>query len=148
MLKAFFTIFFVLLLSGCVSTGELAPDRPDIYVKARLASVDRRAACGILFAGSVAYYDVLEGPESLRGKSIRVLVGCIEMPMASFRGTGDLTSFDVGATHFLILSERNVHQIESPSELLGTMWYYLKAASLKEVRPNNSFKPKPLRGSA
>ncbi len=142
----------VLLLASCAAQS-VRDDPEETLVVAQLISVHPAPfGCGAIHVGSPAIYKVLEGPENLKGKEINVLVGCIEMPRSMYRryagGGGDLEEFIPGETHRLSLSKRNTHDIEVPDLPAGTYSYYLLAASRYRPQPNNSFKPKPLRGSA
>ena len=133
-----------LLLAACATDPHFAAPDGDIYIKAELILVERAPSCGIILAGSPATYRVTSGPDTLRGRQINVLVACIEMPMVQ----GDLREFTPGSTHYLILTKKNSHKIEMPADLPDQTWFYLKAASDRELRPNNSFKPSPHQGGA
>jgi hypothetical protein len=65
------------------------------------------------------------------------MIDCAEMARGSTpEGSGDLEKFEVGATHFLALRMDNVRHIEVPNKLpKDGIWFYLRAASLKELRP-------------
>ena len=133
-----------LLLTDCATNPDTATAEGDIYVRAELISVEQGPGCGTFLVGSPATYRVTSGPHTLRGKRINVLIACIEMPLVQ----GDLSEFAVGSIHYLVITRENAHKVELPPSLPGPSWFYLKAASSHELRPNNSFKPKPLRGSA
>ena len=126
-----------LVLAGCATSPRLAVMDADIHIQGKLLSVEPAPSCGFVLFGSPATYQVLAGPEELRGKRIRVLVACIEMPLVE----GDLRSFTVGATHYLVITRENVRRVELPARLAGRRWFYLKAASPRELRPDNPFKP-------
>jgi len=113
---------------------------PEVFVTARLLSLDRQPGCGWLWISSPATYEVIDGPAEYVGKQIHVFVDCVEMPRGGMSTDhGDLEAFEVGATHFLALTKSNVWRIELPSALPSEgMWFYLRAASLHELRPNKS----------
>jgi len=78
------------------------------------------------------------------------MVDCAEAPRAGVASDhGDLKAFVVGATHFLALAKENIGGIENPSALpIEGIWFYLRAASLEELRPNSSFDTDTLRQGA
>src|SRR5690242_13948580 len=112
----------------------------EVFVKARLMSLERQPGCGVFWIGSPATYEVIDGPAEFVRKAIHVMVDCAEMPRSGLStDCGDLEAFEIGATHFLALTHDNIRRIEIPSSLPseGT-WFYLRAASLRELRPNTS----------
>jgi hypothetical protein len=113
---------------------------PEVFVKARLLSLERQPGCGVVWFGTPATYEVVEGPAEFVGKQIHVIVDCAEMPRSgTSTECGDLEVFEVGATHFLALTKDNVRRIEVPSSLPSEgPWFYLRAASLHELRPDKS----------
>jgi len=92
---------------------------------------------------------VTDGPSALRGREINVLIGCIELSRPRYSSdAGDLDKFVVGQTHYLKITKQNGYHLDVPELPAGKYWFYLQAASLNPLRPNNSFKPTPLRGAA
>jgi len=112
----------------------------EVLVAGRLVALERQPHCGVFSVGSPATYMVLAGPVDLVGKEIKALVYCIEFPRGNSSSIyGDLDTYEIGATHFLALTKRNVYSIEMPNPLpLGSEWFYLRAASLKPLPPNTS----------
>jgi|GEM_PF-4628938 len=90
--------------------------------------------------GTPVTYSVIAGPSNLVGKEIHVMIDCVEMPRGSTpERYGDLEKFEVGAKHFLALRLGNIRHIDYPNKLpKDGIWFYLRAASLKELRPNSS----------
>ena len=131
------------LLCACAGVSLAGSADDEIHIVGRLVSVEPAPGCGILLLGSPATYHVISGPEGLVDSQIKVLIACIEMPLAE----GDVHTFNVGDTHALVVTPHNINKIELP-HLPSSSWFYLKAASFLAMQPNNSFKPKPLRGSA
>jgi len=135
---------FTLAIATLVCSGGLATWAADADVEAlitgRLVALERQPGCGVFSVGSPATYKVMDGPMDLVGKEIRVLVYCIELPRGNSSSTyGDLETYEIGATHFLAVTKRNVYSIEIPNPLpSGNEWFYLRAASLKPLPPNKS----------
>jgi len=141
MLSRVLTVLAAILLVSCAARSSLAV-QDEIYVTGELLSVGKRPGCGGISTGTPAIYRVIDGPRELRGTTINVVIACIEMPLIE----GDLRQFVIGTRHYLIISRKNVFRLDMPSSLPDKAWFYLKAASMQELRPNNSFKPSPLRG--
>ena len=143
------TIFASLLLTGCASIRQQQIVEADIVAKL-ISTQPAQVGCGVLHIGSPATYKVIEGPRGLTGKVITVLVGCIEMPRSMYRryagGRGNLDAFTPGQVHYLSITKENIYEIEVPNLPAGMYSFYLRAASSEPLRPNNSFKPTPLRG--
>ncbi len=114
-----------------------AGNAAEVFVQARLLSLDRAPGCGLVLFGSPAKYEVVAGPAELLGKQIHVMIDCVDLSRGAGSGDyGDLNSFEIGATHFLALTKENVRRIEIPNALPshGT-WFYLRAVSLKVLQP-------------
>jgi hypothetical protein len=112
----------------------------DVLITGRLVALERQPGCGVFSVGSPATYKVMAGPMDLVGKEIKALVYCIELPRGDSSSTyGDLQTYEIGATHFLAVTKRNVYSIEMPNPLPpGNEWFYLRAASLEPLPPNKS----------
>ena len=93
----------------------------------------------MLHTGSIANYVIVTGPAELVGTEIEVLVPCPEMPRRMYsRDAGDLEVFEVGALHFLVLTRENTTNVTVATNQMRPGLYYLRAASLHELRPNTS----------
>ncbi|MFT3668593.1 MAG: hypothetical protein QM795_08440 [Pseudoxanthomonas sp.] len=122
-----------LLASAGIATGQEAVRvEREAYVRARLVLVERQPHCGITYAGSRALYMVQEGPEGLQGEPLEVIVGCIEMPMTTWEGMGDLKAFIPGDTHYLRVSRANLRGVGTYDDKGGRAWHLL-AASLQPL---------------
>jgi len=135
-----FTLVVVTLIcstSPCAWTADAASE---VLLTGRLVALESQPHCGVLSIGSPATYQVLDGPVELVGKEVKALVYCIELQRGdSSTMYGDLKAYEIGATHFLALTKRNVYSIEVPNPLpTGNEWFYLRAASLKPLPPNTS----------
>lgn len=132
-------LFFVSLAAVA---AQVAGD--ELHVVGRLVSVQAaQPHCGILFVGTTATYLVLDGPASLKGKEIYVVVPCIEMPRAMYNPeAGDLDTFTPGRTHHLAITKKAIHRLDEPDKLPdGADWFYLRAASLKPLSAPNAASP-------
>jgi hypothetical protein len=111
----------------------------DVYVTARLASLVEGPGCGLFLVGSSAMYEVISGPHELQGRTIEVIIPCVELSRGKFStNSGDLDSFQIGKVHFLALSRSNVHKIEYLAATVSSEAYFLRAVSLSELRSNIS----------
>jgi len=128
-----------LVCSGGLAAWAADADS-EVLITGRLVALERQPDCGIFSVGSAATYKVMAGPMELVDKEVRALVYCIEVPRGDTSSTyGDLETYEIGATHFIALTKRNVYSIEMPNRLpTGNEWFYLRAASLKPLPPNNS----------
>jgi hypothetical protein len=135
---------FTLAIATLVCSGSLAVSAADadseVLITGRLVALERQPGCGVLSVGSPATYKVMAGPMNLIGTEIKALVYCIELPRGNSSSTyGDLETYELGATHFLALTKRNVYSIEMPNPLpSGNEWSYLRTASLRPLPPNKS----------
>ena len=100
----------------------------EAYVRAVLIRVERGPGCGNLVIGSRALYVVQDGPEFLKGRTLEVVVACIEMPMAEWEGMGDLKAFVPGDTHYLRVSRDNLRKVEVYDDRGGSAWHLLAAS--------------------
>ena len=137
----------VVLASGCSSPGKTLVAPEESFVTARLASLQRAPfGCGVITIASSGTYQIISGPKSLAGSTVQVLIPCIESPRNRWSAlSGDLPAFNVGDIHYLMLTKVIEEGVDVPRELPAG-WLYVQAASFKPLRPNNSFKPSPLRG--
>ena len=115
-----------------VAQQESASTDREAYVRARLVLVERQPPCGITYGGSRVLYMVQEGPEGLQGEPLEVVVGCIEMPMTTWEGAGDLKSFMPGDIHYLRISRDNLRRVGTYDDKGGRAWHLL-AASLEPL---------------
>jgi hypothetical protein len=121
--------FLALLL--CIPAASRAADVPGVFhVTGKLVSVDVQPGCGIFNVGTPATYKVVAGPATLQGRQITVVVPCIELPLPK----GDLRSFVVDDIHYLSISRKNLYKIGIPARLHDDSWFYLRAASLRELK--------------
>jgi hypothetical protein len=131
---------FLMLVALVMKSDIGLPDPVDttIFVTGRLVTLKQEPACGALLIGSLASYEVSVGPINLVGKLIQVVIPCAELPRADFSPeAGDLESFEVGAMHFLALSRSPPPEFGLPSSFASAgSWYYVVAASLRQLRPN------------
>ena len=100
----------------------------EAYVRAVLIRVERGPGCGNLVIGSRALYVVQDGPEFLKGRTLEVVVACIEMPMTEWEGMGDLKAFVPGDTHYLRISRDNLRKVEVYDDRDGSVWHLLAAS--------------------
>lgn len=126
--SAFCKIALGVLLS--VSSDASRAADADLDIIGKLIAVRPQPACGIVYFGSPATYDVVAGPAHLQGKQVTVVVPCIELPLPK----GDLRAFQVGDVHALSISKKNLYKIGVPSSLHDDSWFYLRAASLKDAK--------------
>lgn len=127
----------LLVLLGTLSAASWAgAAADDIRVVGRLVPMERAPACGMLLPGSPATYEVILGPDEWIGSRIQVLIACIEMPLAE----GNARAFHVGDMHDLVVTLRNIHEIELPDPPAGNA-FYLKAASILAVPHDDSLAP-------
>ena len=131
-LRSTAVVSLALLLAGCADAptrafGEQVAWADEVHVTGTIVSVERGPGCGILLVGSPVEYRVVSGPEALRGKVVHVLVACIEMPLLA----GDARSFEVGATHELVLTRHNVRRIELPALPDDATRFYLRRATVR-----------------
>lgn len=101
----------------------------DIHVAARLKALDQAPGCGVFILFSHAKYEVVEGPETLVGTEIEVMIPCAEMGGLDYwREPGDLESFKPGELHDLILSKTNFLAPQVNLMDANPAWFYLRAA--------------------
>jgi hypothetical protein len=135
-----FTLVVATLICGIGLPAWAADADSEVLITGRLVALERQPHCGVFSVGSPATYKVITGPVELVGMKIKALVYCIELPRGDSSSTyGDLEVYEIGATHFLALTKRNVYSIEMPNPLPpGNEWFYMRAASLKPLPPNKS----------
>lgn len=128
------TVLLAVLFCGCAHTAE---NQNDVFLSGRLIELSPAGFdCGMLSVASTSRYLVTQGPADLQGKEIQVLVGCVELPRDRFNSSaGDLQEFVVGQVHHLALTDRNIPKFDYPDPA-PSVDFYLKAASLKPLRPN------------
>jgi len=117
----------LLYMNVTLKYASLPPD--GIRVTARLKSLDQSPGCGVFILFSLAKYEVVEGPGSLVGTEIEVMIPCAEMPRMSFwREAGDLESFKTGELHDLVLSRSNFLAPHAYLADPNPAWFYLRTA--------------------
>lgn len=97
-------------------------------VIAVLTDVSKPTGCGIIHFGGIVGYRIVDGRRDLIGKDVKAIVSCPDFyPPFSSRapGAGSVPTLAVGQRHRLVLTHRNAHGIEMPSELpRGEHVYY------------------------
>ena len=139
-------IIVVLILAGCLSSPPIFPSEGVMVTGKLVALQPANFGCGGITVASTGTYRIVSGPAYLLRKDIRVLIPCIELPRTRWSsGAGDLETFVVGDTHHLWLTQEPEDGLDVPQQLPDG-WLYVRGASKYPLRPNNSFKPSPLRG--
>ena len=118
----------IVLVSGCSTVGH---PTDDLSVRARLIEVQKpNIFCGGIWIGATAVYEVESGQNELSGKTIRVLIPCVEMPQLVFSSKSKTEQHQLGHLYDLSLTKRNVHYIEAPDALpTDGIWFYLRTVS-------------------
>lgn len=96
-----------LAISGAiVHFRELKVGGDQVRLQGRVVGSEPRPGCGVMFLASPVTYEILTGPEHLRGLRVVVQVPCIEMPLVK----GDVADFEPGDTHEILLSGLNPYE--------------------------------------
>ncbi len=119
----------------CLLGGAAQASANLVHVEARLLSVDRAPGCGVFAWSSPAVYLILRGPPDMVGKTVELLIPCVEMSRRGFsRDAGDLRSFKVGDEHDLELSGNSPSPFDyarwGKSPVIAGKKWYVAAASL------------------
>ena len=140
-MKILRNLLATIALVYAATTGANEKDGKELV--GHFISLDRSVpGCGILFVGSAATF-VSDGDH----QAIPVIVPCIEMNMAKNVESGVASPLVLHKQYRILVSPVRPKNLSSPPAAPGLL-YLIEVREISSQRPNNSFKPTPLRGAA